>query len=242
MRRLTSVVAPLGVLIVTAILGATVIAASISDSQAARQGLDQFQIWADTAIAEADPDEVRVTVSISPGAAEPSAVRAQLGYDTTFLQFVRCEGVTSYVACAETTPGVVVLESVTGSAWTSVSDLVDVFFTTDGLAAGTPITVSVDQGLAASTTELAGQSFNGLIAPLFDGDANCTGSVDVTDALVIAQFAATMREATTTCDAVDRAEQLNVEAADFDGSGSVTIVDALFIAQCAALIANPHCG
>ncbi len=66
------------------------------------------------------------------------------------------------------------------------------------------------------------------------GDVDCDAAVTIVDALLIAQYAARVRDAHGAC--VDRiaTSQLFVGDGDVNGDGRVDIVDALVIAQCAA--------
>lgn len=73
------------------------------------------------------------------------------------------------------------------------------------------------------------------------GDVNCDATVDIIDALVIAQFVAGVRTDAGTCAQLDAATELVVALGDVDYSGDVDIIDALVVAQCTAAIPNFGC-
>lgn len=74
------------------------------------------------------------------------------------------------------------------------------------------------------------------------GDVNCDARVDVTDALLIAQFTVSARTAVAACPLTDPARQLVAVNGDMNRSGSTDIVDALLVAQCSAGLTNLGCA
>lgn len=73
------------------------------------------------------------------------------------------------------------------------------------------------------------------------GDVTCTGTLDIVDAMVIAQYSALIRDDVAECPLNDPATELVSSRGDVDGNQNVNIVDALFIAQCSAAINNAFC-
>lgn len=73
------------------------------------------------------------------------------------------------------------------------------------------------------------------------GDVNCDASVDIVDALLIAQFVAGVRTDAGTCPLADPTTELVVALGDTDYSDQVDIVDALVVAQCTVGIPNFAC-
>lgn len=63
-------------------------------------------------------------------------------------------------------------------------------------------------------------------------DVTCDGRMDITDALVIAQYTTGTRTDAGSCNLTDPARQLNARQGDVDRNGVVNILDALRIAQC----------
>lgn len=68
------------------------------------------------------------------------------------------------------------------------------------------------------------------------GDVNCTGDLNIVDALLVAQFAALVREDGGDCPLADPATQLAATRGNINQDATTNIVDALLIAQCAASI------
>ena len=73
------------------------------------------------------------------------------------------------------------------------------------------------------------------------GDVDCSGQVDVIDALLIAQFTVETRTENPRCIGRNPPTDVLADSGDFDDSGAVNIVDALLIAQCSAGIDNGFC-
>ena len=74
------------------------------------------------------------------------------------------------------------------------------------------------------------------------GDVNCSGEINVVDALVVAQFDAGIRTDGETCPLEDPTTQLVAANGDLNVDESTDIIDALLIAQCDAGIDNGYCG
>jgi len=79
------------------------------------------------------------------------------------------------------------------------------------------------------------------ITPIRLGDVDCSGGVDIVDALVTAQLDVGNRTPVTTCDGRVGPAEAYAIAADVDGNGVANIVDALLIAKCDAGIATVLC-
>lgn len=78
-------------------------------------------------------------------------------------------------------------------------------------------------------------------APAPDGDVTCDGSVDIIDAMAIAQYDVGGRTDAGSCSMADPAGQLFAARGDLDRDGSTDIIDALLIAQCVVGIPNAGC-
>ena len=78
-------------------------------------------------------------------------------------------------------------------------------------------------------------------APSILGDVNCSGEVNIVDALMIAQFAARLRTDGVSCPLADQTRELLVAQSDVNGDQQTDIVDALVIAQCDAGLNNVLC-
>lgn len=74
------------------------------------------------------------------------------------------------------------------------------------------------------------------------GDVNCSGELNVVDALVVAQFDAGIRTDGGSCPLEDPTTELVAANGDINVDESTDIVDALLIAQCDAGIDNGYCG
>ncbi|MEM7092228.1 MAG: dockerin type I repeat-containing protein [Actinomycetota bacterium] len=73
------------------------------------------------------------------------------------------------------------------------------------------------------------------------GDVNCDSQVDIVDALLIAQYAVSLRIGVEACPLGNPTSEIVVSAGELDGSGGVDVVDALLLAQCATRIGNIAC-
>lgn len=237
--RLLRVVTPaLAVLVLAAVL----VVGAMTRTVDSFQGSNEFQLWTSGAVVENVGDSISTTITVTPAQTQASAVRGSLAFDPGLVSFDRCESLVEWAACTESTPGTVLFEAVTSTQWDRRTDLVRVYLTAGAVDGQSLLDITIEQGLAASTAELSGNAIDGYLAPLQDGDANCNASVDITDALVIAQFAAGLRTASDSCARTDRITQLHIDAADFNGDGNPDIVDALLIAQCSAGLVNPYCA
>lgn len=74
------------------------------------------------------------------------------------------------------------------------------------------------------------------------GDVNCSGELNVVDALVVAQFDAGIRTDGGSCPLNDPTTELVAANGDVNVDETTNIVDALLIAQCDAGIDNGYCG
>lgn len=75
-----------------------------------------------------------------------------------------------------------------------------------------------------------------------DGDVSCDGTVDIVDAMAIAQYDVGSRTDAASCSMSNPAGQLFAARGDVDGNGSTNVVDALLIAQCVVGIPNAGCS
>lgn len=73
------------------------------------------------------------------------------------------------------------------------------------------------------------------------GDVNCDGSMNVVDALVIAQHSVGARTPVYGCPLENPALQVRPAVGDLNGSQSVNILDALLVARCSAGAESPWC-
>jgi len=92
-----------------------------------------------------------------------------------------------------------------------------------------------------NTTAGVPQDFSALRYPYTYMDVDCTGTVSVSDALKIAQYAVGNRQASTRCPLTDPATQMYVGAADVNRNGGVSVADALFVSQCTVGLPNIAC-
>ena len=65
-------------------------------------------------------------------------------------------------------------------------------------------------------------------------DVSCDGSLDVIDALQIAQFDVGVRSGVSSCALTNTGAQLNVARADLNNDGNANVIDALIVARCVA--------
>lgn len=63
------------------------------------------------------------------------------------------------------------------------------------------------------------------------GDANCSDSITIADAVMVAQHTVGLRDAVTACPLTDPSSQISVHA-DMNDDGNITIADAVAISQC----------
>lgn len=228
-------------LLVGAVLAAGLVLASGSRPVDSFQGANEFQLWVSGTVIENDGDSAWITIAVAPAQTQASAIRGSLAFDSNFIEFQNCDALVQWVSCTESAPGTVLFEAVTATQWSEPTDLLRVNVIGTGLVETSVLDVTIEQGLAASTAELSGNAVDAKIGPLQSGDVTCNASVDVTDAMVIAQFDAGTREATTTCPVADPTTQLNERVADFNGDGKSDVIDALLIAQCSVGLTNPFC-
>lgn len=73
------------------------------------------------------------------------------------------------------------------------------------------------------------------------GDASCTGTATIIDALLIMLYTIDLRAGTTSCP-VDYLTEINVANSDVDHDGQVTIIDALIVARCASGLDVERCA
>lgn len=206
------------------------------------QGANEFQLWVSGTVIENDGDSAGITITVSPAETQASAIRGSLAFDPDFVDFESCDAIVQWVSCNEPTPGTILFEAVTATQWDRPTDLLRVNVTGRGLVEPSFLDITIEQGLAASTAELSGNAIDAKIGPLQPGDVTCNATVDVTDAMVIAQYDAGTRENAESCPIIDPATQLNLGAADFNGDAKADVVDALLIAQCSVGITNPFCA
>lgn len=110
-----------------------------------------------------------------------------------------------------------------------------------------PVTAPYDDG--KGSTFGAPNAFDGTFQNFFvlrtganpGENTNCDATLDIVDALLIAQFGANNRSDFGRCPLDDPATQLNAAAGDINLDGTTNIVDALLISQCAIFIDNGHC-
>lgn len=74
------------------------------------------------------------------------------------------------------------------------------------------------------------------------GDVNCSGELNIVDALVVAQYDAGIRTDVQRCPLNDPVTEIVAANGDLNEDERVDIIDALLIAQCDAGIANGLCG
>lgn len=232
----------LPVLIVGALVATGLVLGAGSRPVDSFQGANEFQLWVSGTVIENDGDSAAITITVAPAETQASAIRGSLAFDAAFVDFQSCDALVQWVSCNEPSPGVILFEAVTATQWDRSTDLLRVNVTGRGLVEPSFLDITIEQGLAASTAELSGNAVDANIGPLQPGDVTCNASVDVTDAMVIAQFDAGTREGSTRCPITDPATQLNLNAADFNGDERTDVVDALLIAQCSVGITNPFCG
>jgi|GEM_PF-1791627 len=85
------------------------------------------------------------------------------------------------------------------------------------------------------------QNFSALRYPYVGLDVNCNGSVNVADALRVAEYSVGNLTASSTCPLADPLNQIYVGAADSNNNGTVNVADALLIAQCSVGLFNAAC-
>ncbi len=229
-------------LLVGALLATGLVVGAGSQPVDSFQGANEFQLWVSGTVIENDGDSAAIALTVSPARTQASAVRGSLAFDANLIEFQDCDALVQWVSCNEPTPGTILFEAVTATQWDSPTELLRVNVTARGIVEPSLLDITIEQGLAASTAELSGNAIDANIAPLQTGDVNCNADIDVTDAMVIAQYDAGIREDVTTCAGLDPATQLNVAAADFNGDLKSDVVDALLIAQCSVGITNPFCN
>jgi len=85
------------------------------------------------------------------------------------------------------------------------------------------------------------QDFAAIRYPYLFMDVNCSGTVNVTDALRIAQFSVGNLTGVNSCPLADPITEIYVGATDVDGNGLANVRDALLIAQCTVGLPNVAC-
>jgi len=73
------------------------------------------------------------------------------------------------------------------------------------------------------------------------GDVNCDDELNVTDALMIAQYSVGNRTDSGTCPLTDPATQIHAASGDINEDGFINVADALLVAQCAVGNDNGYC-
>ncbi|MEM7092217.1 MAG: CAP domain-containing protein [Actinomycetota bacterium] len=94
------------------------------------------------------------------------------------------------------------------------------------MGSGTASLSAANGGVERFATHLFSRS----AVPEFD--PSCDGQLNITDALMIAQFDVGLRASVGSCAITNAATQMNAAKADVNRDGAVSIVDALFVAQC----------
>lgn len=110
-----------------------------------------------------------------------------------------------------------------------------------------PLTLQADFTVYSPTLDEfrtgADEEFTVPLAPLVPvpGDVSCDRALNIFDAVMVAQFVASLRTISTGCPLVDPQTELNGAAADTTGDGIVNVLDAVVIAQCVADLSNQLC-
>lgn len=108
-------------------------------------------------------------------------------------------------------------------------------------ADGVPDADDACPAVADAQTDIDGDTIGDACDPVLDGDANCTGDRNIVDALVIAQWSASVRVDAGACPLADPTTEIFAYGADANHDGTTNIIDALLIARCAADIATVAC-
>ena len=173
-----------------------------------------------------------VTLAINPGDSTIAAIGATVSYDAASIEPTACVVLVGLGACNIDTVGVVNVQTVDPNGWASATDLFRLSFSSLSLGDTTPLDVNVTEAYDVTGTLIGGVVDDGEIIFRLNGDANCSGSVTIADALFVAQFAVQTRNAVSSCP-LDPATEIDTRWADISGDGNISILDALMIAQCA---------
>lgn len=77
--------------------------------------------------------------------------------------------------------------------------------------------------------------------PIADGDVTCDGTLDIVDAMYIAQYEVGIRTDAGSCSMSNPGGQLFAARGDLSGDGRTTVVDALIIARCVVGLPEANC-
>lgn len=173
-----------------------------------------------------------ITLTVTPNGSGIAALGGVVTYDETLFTAASCEAFEPVGACNVAVAGEVGFQILNPNGWTEPTDLVTIQFTNNALAAGDEaLGITVTRAVDTERVELPATLVVGEITTFENGDVDCSGSVNIVDALLIAQFVVGTRTDSATCPLADPAGQAFAENIDVNCDGQSTIVDALFIAQ-----------
>ena len=168
-----------------------------------------------------------------PGAKILKAYQVEIAYDQTKLEYVSHNSTSTEAksfplpptAVGTGTPGVITLNAFDTTGISGPQDFAVMEITFKGIEAGaTQLNITVQEYGENDTEQFppTAQLFSLQVTDILCGDADGSGSVNIFDALTVAEYLAGLKTAE---------EAPGIAGSDVDGSGSVNIFDALYIAE-----------
>lgn len=168
-----------------------------------------------------------------PGMKTLKAYQAQIAYDETKLEYVSYNATSTEqknfplppAAVGTATPGIITINGFDQTGITGPQDFAVMEITFKGIAEGSAqLDISVQEFGTSETEQFhpAPQPFSLQVTDILCGDADGSGSVNIFDALTVAEYLAGLKTVQ---------EAPGIAGSDVDGSGSVNIFDALYIAE-----------
>lgn len=192
---------------------------------------DDFELSLTSAIL-LDGQSGDVVLTVAPGAGTAAALNGTITYNDAELTVISCTMSIAVGDCPIDADGVIRFSAIDPQGWSVPTELFVITFQNTGLASGdSALTLATSDAVDATATALSPNFVDGVISTVTHGDVNCDNAVTVVDALLIAQFAVSIRTGVGTCPLLDPVSEVLEPNIDVNCDGSSDIVDALVIAQ-----------
>lgn len=181
-------------------------------------------------------ETVSVSVTVSGGPAVVAGFNASV---SGLVGQLAAQGTDTYVNASQIThrsPKPFNEGSATfGFNWTAPTEPGSVTLYAAGISAN-------NSGTTSGDSTGTGQKVITVASPMASGDVDCSGTFNIADALVIAQYSAGERTDGGMCPLPDPANELVVANGDVNADQTVNVADALLIVQCATGLTNEFCS
>ncbi|MEM7092421.1 MAG: hypothetical protein AAF567_05430 [Actinomycetota bacterium] len=203
-------------------------------SPASAQEIGTFTLATDLIeAAVGDVVEVRLVLESVAADDNPAAIEATIGWDSAGVSVQDCTTGPTLGSCnLEASTAQIAVVTLNDFVEGAVIATLDVRVLQPGFH---PVNIIAATGYDMSGAPLDARGRSGRIltgSAEVSGDVNCSGTMDVVDALAIAQWSVGLRTDGQQCPLVSAALQLQVDEGDLNADGDTDIVDALLIARC----------